>query len=251
MDFSILRGAAQSPRHSSAFALLLITALCWWYLIDMDMMSMMIVGQWATADWASMFLMWVVMMIGMMLPSASPMILMFELISPRRQPALNTFNATVLFALGYILAWTVFSALATALQWWLQQRALLNPMLEPRNEALSAAILCAAGVYQWLPIKNTCLANCRAPVEYLSLNWRAGLGGSFTMGFLHGAYCLGCCWVLMLLLFAGGVMNLLLVGAITVFVLLEKVLPPAWPIPRISGAGLLIAGLYLFYFQSV
>ena len=211
---------------------------------------MMIMGQWVVADWVDMFLMWAIMMIGMMLPSALPMILMFQLISPRRQPALNPPLATTLFTLGYVLAWTVFSGAATLTQWWLQQQALLTPMLEPKSRLLSASIIIAAGIYQWLPIKNSCLANCRAPVEYLSLHWRYGAVGSVYMGLSHGAYCLGCCWVLMLLLFAGGVMNLLLVGAITVFVLLEKVLPDHWRLPGIGGAMLIAAGVYILVAQA-
>ena len=211
----------------------------------MDMMAMMIMGQWHSAEWGAMFVMWAVMMIGMMLPSAMPMILVFQFIVSRRAPALNSHAATWLFTLGYVLVWTLFSLSATVLQWWLQQKALLTPMLEPRSNTLSSAILIAAGLYQLLPVKNSCLANCRAPVEYLSLHWREGLSGSLRMGLDHGAYCLGCCWVLMLILFAGGVMNLLLVGAITVFVLLEKILPSRWPLPRLGAVLLISLGLYL------
>jgi predicted metal-binding membrane protein len=239
-----------SSRLISAIALSMIAALCWWYLFNMDMMSMMILGQWTPGNWIDMFLMWAIMMVGMMLPSALPMILMFQLISPRRQASLNAALCTALFTLGYVLAWTAFSVLATVLQWWLQQGALLTPMLEPKSVPLSSAILIAAGLYQWLPIKNSCLANCRAPVEYLSLNWRPGTRGSLYMGLAHGAYCLGCCWVLMLLLFAGGVMNLLLVGTITVFVLLEKVLPGHRALTGASGAALVTAGAYLYVAQA-
>lgn len=210
---------------------------------------MMIMGEWAAADWLMMLAMWIIMMIGMMLPSALPMILMFQLITSKRNTGVDSRVGTAMFILGYLLAWSGFSALATALQWWLQQSALLTPMLEPRSSVLSGAILVGAGVYQWLPLKNSCLVNCRSPVEYLSQHWRQGHAGSLIMGLHHGIYCLGCCWVLMLLLFAGGVMNLLLVAAITLFVLLEKVLPANIPISRASGVLLAGWGAWLLLFS--
>ncbi|MEH6589941.1 MAG: DUF2182 domain-containing protein [Halioglobus sp.] len=222
-----------------------ITALCWWYLIDMDMMSMMIRGEWSGSDWVAMSLMWIVMMIAMMLPSALPMILMFQAITTRRQPGVNPILAVYLFTLGYIFAWALFSVLATVLQWWLQQRQLLTPMLESRSILFSAGILLAAGLYQWLPLKDSCLARCRTPVGFLTAYWRSGGVGALVMGFHHGVFCLGCCWLLMLLLFAGGVMNLLLVAALAVFVLLEKVLPGGWPVSRLSGGLMIGAAGYL------
>jgi predicted metal-binding membrane protein len=247
MVIARLAAVTNNPRLHTCLALLVIALLSWWYLLDMDMMAMMIMGPWQSSDWLYMFLMWAIMMVAMMLPSALPMILMHQVIAARRQPQLNTSQCNWIFTLGYILAWTLFSAGATLLQWLLQQNALLTPMLEPGSIALSALILMAAGIYQWLPIKNNCLAKCRAPVEYLTTHWRNGLAGSLSMGLQHGLYCLGCCWVLMLLLFAGGVMNLRLVAAIALFVLLEKVLPAALPLSKLSGFLLILAGAYLLY----
>jgi predicted metal-binding membrane protein len=222
-----------------------IIALGWWYLVDMDMMSLMVRGEWSRFDWLAMCLMWVVMMIAMMLPSALPMILMFQVISTRRQPRVNPLFAVSMFTLGYILAWVLFSVLATILQWWLQQLQLLTPMLDSQSALLSAGILAAAGIYQWLPLKNSCLAKCRTPVGFLIHHWRAGGTGGVTMGFHHGLFCLGCCWLLMLILFAGGVMNLLLVAGLAVFVLLEKVLPGRWPISRLGGVLMIGVAGYL------
>jgi predicted metal-binding membrane protein len=225
--------------------ILLLTAFSWWYIVQMDMMAMMILGAWVPGDWLGMFLMWAVMMIAMMLPSATPMILMYGVITPKRQPAIHPALASMIFMLGYLLAWTSFSVLATSLQWILQTSHLLTPMLESNSGLLSSLILILAGIYQWTPWKDTCLDQCRAPVDYLSYHWRPGISGSLVMGLHHGLFCLGCCWMLMLLLFAGGVMNLLLIAAIALFVLFEKVLPASWPVSRASGLILLVAGLLL------
>ena len=234
---------ANNQRRVMLASLLCLTLLSWWYLLDMDMMAMMISGAWVLSDWVAMYLMWAIMMVAMMLPSATPMILMYGLISPRRQPQTNQLMASYVFMLGYLLAWATFSGLATIAQWQLQQYALLTPMLESRSLLFSSILLLAAGVYQWAPVKDSCLQQCRSPVEYLTRHWLSGYTGALRMGFYHGMFCLGCCWLLMLLLFAGGVMNLLLIAALAIFVLLEKVLPARWPVSRLSGALLVIAGI--------
>jgi len=234
---------ANNQRRVMLASMLGLTLLSWWYLLDMDMMAMMISGAWAPPDWLSMYLMWAIMMVAMMLPSATPMILMYGLISPRRQPQTNQLMASYVFMLGYLLAWATFSGLATIAQWQLQQSALLTPMLESRSLLFSSILLLAAGVYQWAPVKDSCLQQCRSPVEHLTGHWLPGLTGALRMGFYHGMFCLGCCWLLMLLLFAGGVMNLLLIAALAIFVLLEKVLPSRWPVSRLGGALLVIAGI--------
>ena len=146
---------------------------------------------------------------------------------------------------GYIAVWTLFSAAATALQWGLEQAALLSPMMVSTSVTLGGLLLLAAAIYQWTPTKDACLKRCRSPVWFLSGIWRDGSGGAFKMGLEHGAYCLGCCWALMLLLFVGGVMNLLCVAAITVFVLAEKVLPWGRLIGRFGSLLLGLAGAWL------
>ena len=144
------------------------------------------------------------------------------------------------FFFGYLIVWTIFSAAATALQYGLEQAALLSPMMTSTSPVFGGFVLLGAAIYQWTPYKNACLQRCRSPVSFLSTHWQDGTSGALKMGMLHGAYCLGCCWMLMLLLFVGGVMNLLCIAAITIFVLIEKVMPRGRDIGR---AGAILMGL--------
>jgi predicted metal-binding membrane protein len=151
---------------------------------------------------------------------------------------------TAVFVLGYVAMWTGFSAGATAAQWGLERAALLSPMLVTTSPTLGAALLIGAGIYQLTPFKNACLEHCRSPAYFISEHWRPGASGAFRMGLVHGAYCLGCCWILMGLLFFGGVMNLLWIAGITVFVLLEKVAPfGAWG-GRVAGLAMIATGIF-------
>lgn len=196
---------------------------------------------WTGTDALLMFSMWAVMMVAMMIPSATPVILLYARVVRQRVNVGQPFAPTGAFFLGYVAVWAGFSALATGLQWGLEQVALLTPMLVANSAWLGGGILIIAGVYQWLPSKQVCLRHCRSPVEFLARHWQHGTLGAFRMGLRHGAYCLGCCWALMLLLFAGGVMNLLWLAFIAIFVLLEKVTPFGQQVGRV-GAVLLIAG---------
>jgi predicted metal-binding membrane protein len=126
---------------------------------------------------------------------------------------------------GYIFMWVVFSLLVTLLQWQLDKAALLSPMMVANSPRFGAGLLIAAGIYQWLPVKDRCLTHCRSPFHFISTHWRQGNVGAFLMGISHGVFCIGCCWVLMLLLFVGGVMNIFWISVLTIFVLIEKVLP--------------------------
>ncbi|MCZ6804471.1 MAG: DUF2182 domain-containing protein [Proteobacteria bacterium] len=146
------------------------------------------------------------------------------------------------FVSGYIAIWFIFSLFATLSQWGLDQAALLSPMMVSNSVGLGASLLVAADVYQWLPIKDKCLQHCRSPVHFISAHWRSGTIGAIKMGLTHGAFCLGCCWVLMALLFVGGVMNLLWIATITLFVLLEKVLPFGDVSGRVVGVLMITAG---------
>ena len=196
-------------------SLVAVTALAWAYLVALagDIGAMPEVAPWSAIDFWLMLVMWAVMMVGMMLPSAAPMILLYAAVSRKQRGRGHVFAPTGVFAAGYLVAWTVFSLAATALQWALEQAALLSPMMVGASPYLGGALLITAGVYQWTPLKHACLENCRAPAEFLSRIWRPGTGGAVAMGVHHGAYCIGCCWVLMGLLFVGGVMNLLWVAA--------------------------------------
>ncbi|NQD96460.1 DUF2182 domain-containing protein, partial [Pseudomonas sp. CrR25] len=160
-------------------------------------------------------------------------------------PAPQRHLALLLFCLAYLLVWAGFSLLATALQWGLERLALLDPQMRSDSRVLGAALLIAAGVYQWLPAKAACLRHCHGPLQFLMSHWRTGAGGGWRMGLTHGLYCLGCCWALMGLLFVGGAMNLLWAALIGAYVLLEKVLPRGPWLGHIAGLLLLAWGLAL------
>ena len=198
---------------------------------------------WSAADAVTMALMWAIMMVGMMLPSAAPTLLLYAAVRRRQQAKGRSVAPVWAFTTGYLAAWTIFSLAATALQWALESLALLSPMMASTNTVFGALLLIAAGLYQLSPLKHRCLEHCRSPVEFLACHWRPGIFGAVRMGLWHGAYCVGCCWVLMALLFVGGVMNLLWVAAITVFVLLEKATVHGHVLRRLSSALLIAAGL--------
>lgn len=231
------------------FSLMSITALAWFYLLDMQDMAGMgnamtkATGtSWTGRDFVLMFLMWTVMMVGMMVPSAFPMILMFSSLNRNHWDRNGPFVSTRIFAAGYIVIWTAFSLAATIVQWGLQSVGLLSPMMASTSIAFSGLVLVAAGIYQWTPFKNACLRNCQTPLGFLMTRWQDGVSGAFRMGLAHGTYCVGCCWILMGLLFVGGVMNLLSIGVLAMFVLLEKVTPPSPWLPRFTGAALVAWG---------
>lgn len=201
---------------------------------------------WQPADFLLTWAMWATMMVGMMLPSALPMILFYQLVAGQRQSRRAAAGQVALFSSAYLLVWSGFSIAATALQWALDQAALLTPELASANVWLGGGILMLAGVYQWLPLKQACLGHCRSPLGFVMGHWRAGAVGALRMGLLHGLYCLGCCWAVMGLLFVVGVMNLLWVALLSVFVLLEKLLPLGRWGGRLSGALLMAWGAVLW-----
>jgi len=237
-------------RLTALASLLAIISLAWVYLwIDADRMDapmMPMARGWNLGSLLSTALMWSVMMIGMMLPSAAPAILLYGAMVRKNGERGSVLPAVWIFTAGYLAVWFVFSLAATVLQVSLEQALLLSPMMTSTSVWLSGCLLITAGVYQWLPIKEACLNKCRAPLQFLLFHWRAGRFGTLRMGAEHGAFCVGCCWALMLLLFAVGVMNLLWVALIAGFVLIEKVLPPRslggrW-IGRTAGVMLAVAG---------
>jgi predicted metal-binding membrane protein len=236
--------------------LVLLTALAWAYLIHLDRdmsaamehdrmmaeMGMTMDMPWTMADVVLAFAMWDVMMVGMMTPSAAPVVLLFAAMrrGSGRLPAV-----VFAFGAGYLLVWVLFSAVAALAQWALHQAALLSPMMTTSSARLGAAILIAAGVYQLTPFKGTCLTHCRSPLGFLMSHWREGTAGALRMGIAHGTYCLGCCWALMCVLFVVGVMNLLWVAAMAVFVLVEKVGPAGTLVARVAGVAMIAAAGYV------
>jgi predicted metal-binding membrane protein len=200
---------------------------------------------WSLAEALLLFAMWAVMMVAMMVPAAAPMILMFVTINRHRQAQQSPTVPTAIFVAGYVLVWTGFSAVAAAAQWGLHAVALLSPTMVSTSPYLGGALLIAAGLFQWTPLKRACLTGCRSPLSFLMSEWRDGRGGALAMGFRHGAYCLGCCWLLMALLFVGGVMNLLWVAAIAGFVLAEKVAAWGERLGHAAGVILVLGGIAL------
>ena len=236
----------------------LVTALGWIYLIHLDRqmsvdmehdkmmaaMGMPMQMPWTAPDFFFTFAMWSVMMLGMMAPSVTPMLLLFA--GTRAGRGRRGFSlALLMFGCGYLAVWTAFNACATLAQFGLHQATLLSAAMAASNRALGGAILVAAGAYQLTPWKSACLAHCRSPLGFLMTHWRDGPRGAFEMGLRHGAYCLGCCWALMCVLFAVGIMNLVWVAALAAFVLLEKIGPAAMLIRRAAGVALAALGLLL------
>ena len=200
---------------------------------------------WSTATLAPLFLMWAEMMVAMMLPSATPMVLMFAKVQRNRREQERPFVATGIFLLGYLVIWTGFSAVAAVMQWVLHAKALLSPMMVSTSPWLGGALLIAAGIFQWTPLKNACLTKCCSPLNFLMTGWREGKRGAFMMGLKHGVQCAGCCWFLMLLLFVAGVMNVWWIAILTVLVLIEKVARRGLWIGKLAGVGFVAWGAWL------
>jgi len=190
---------------------------------------------WKSGDLFIVFIMWVVMMVAMMVPSAAPIVLTFASVNRKRHEAEDPFVPTWIFLSGYLVVWTGFSFLATVGQWVLHTKALLSPMMVSTSPFLGGVLLIAAGIFQWTPFKTACLSRCRTPLSFLMTDWREGKFGAFMMGLRHGTFCTGCCWALMTLLFVTGVMNLFWIAGISVFVLLEKIAPKNFWISELSG----------------
>ncbi len=202
---------------------------------------------WIAADFALNAAIWWAMMPGMMLPSAAPMILTFAAINRKKRERAQPYVPTAVFTSGYLLAWGLFGVAAALADWGLERAALMAPATGRLGPVLGALVVLAAGIYQLTPLKSICLTHCRSPFDFVLNHWREGGAGALRMGFEHGLYCLGCCWFLMTLLFAAGLMSLLWMAAITIFILVEKLFPAGQWIARGSGVAMLGFGLYLFW----
>ena len=212
-------------------------------------MGMAMPVAWTPAYAVLMVFMWWIMMIAMMVPAASPMILLFATFNRKQRELGNPHVATGVFVAGYLLVWAVFSLVATGVQWGLEQTGILTPMMAVGSTYLAASVLIVAGLYQLTPLKQACLRHCRSPLDFISRHWRPGPIGALRMGIDHGAWCLGCCWFLMALLFVGGIMNIYWITGLALYVLIEKAVPYGHAISRMVGVALaawgvaLIAGL--------
>ena len=205
-------------------------------------------GAWNAAYWLTMLTMWWVMMVAMMTPSAAPMILLYARVAryaPGQSASDGALGSTAAFAAGYLVCWLGFSLLAVGLQFALESRGLLDGMtMWSVNAWLTGALFIAAALYQLSPLKAACLTHCRSPAAFLARHRRPGTQGGFRLGLIHGAYCVGCCWVLMLLLFAAGIMNLVWIAGLAIFVLAEKLLPFGARLAAVTAGLLAAAGLY-------
>ncbi|HET8585188.1 MAG TPA: DUF2182 domain-containing protein [Casimicrobiaceae bacterium] len=211
---------------------------------DMAMpgMAIPVAAVWSTSHALAIGAMWAVMMAAMMLPAASPMILFYTRIAGQRGATRSASVATAVFVLGYLAVWAFFSIGAAALQLAFERYALISPAMRTTSTVLAGLVLVAAGVYQFTPAKRACLRHCRSPLEFVMLHWQPGARGAFAMGVRHGAYCVGCCWLLMLLLFVGGVMNVAWIAGIALYVLVEKTVPAGHWVSRAAGVVLVLAG---------
>ena len=223
--------------------LLAVIALSWAYLLTGAGMSMPAPAAWTPAYFALMLVMWWLMMAAMMLPSAAPTILLFATLSRKSTERGDPAVSAVVFAAAYVIVWGGFSLLATVAQLQLDGLALLSPMMKSASVPLGAALLIAAGVYQMTPLKHACLRHCRSPIDFFARRWRRDAKGALLMGLEHGGFCLGCCWVMMGLLFYAGVMNLLWVAGLALYLLLEKLAPAGLVISRFAGVALILWGV--------
>src|SRR4051812_775606 len=230
----------------SAGAIVALSGAGWlllaWMALDMGhplvQLTMPGTSEWSAMNVAAMFLMWAVMMAAMMLPSALPTVLTFVRLNVQQGEA----GRASVFVAADLLVWTAFSAMATALQWLLQDLDWVDPMIVSTSVPLSASLLVIAGVYQFSPLKRMCLAQCRTPMAFLVAEWRPRAGGAFAMGLRHGLLCAGCCWALMVLLFVGGVMNIAWIAALSLAVAMEKMVPRGDLVANVLGALLIAAG---------
>jgi predicted metal-binding membrane protein len=268
MTEAAIHAVLRRDRSVVLSAIVVITGLAWAYVfwlaanMDMGMESSMGEGMsgmgamlepafrpWSAADFAFMFVMWAVMMVGMMMPSVAPMVLLYVNVGRKAAERGSPLAATGWFVAGYLLAWAGFSLAATVAQWQLSRLALITPMMSSANDLFGGLLLVAAGLYQWLPLKDVCLTHCQSPLGFLISRggFMASPWGSLRLGAEHGVLCVGCCWVLMSLLFVGGVMNLLWIAGLTIFILLEKIAPAGRFVPRLAGAAMAAAGFFLLY----
>jgi predicted metal-binding membrane protein len=239
-------------RHDRALVLAglaFVIALSWIWLLmgagipmdEMDMgggQIMLMAPAWTVGYAALIFSMWIIMMAAMMLPSAAPAILLVIALK-KQQGEDHAAHSSGLFALGYLAVWAGFSLIATGLQWGLDRAGLLSETMASGSTVLAASLLSAAGVYQWTPWKQACLRHCRSPFDFLTRYWRRGAFGPTRAGAWHGAFCLGCCWMLMALLFVGGLMNILWIAGLALLVLVEKLAPLGPRVSQLTGIVLI------------
>ena len=205
-------------------------------------MNMSPVATWSVTDLFMLFVMWAIMMAGMMLPSAYPVVMLVEKIN-QNQSQLTSYASSIFFAFGYLIAWAIYSVLITLVQYLLHHLELLSPMMDSANQQFTVAILMVAGIYQFTPLKQQCLKLCRSPMTILTQKLKPGKLQAIGLGIGHGSYCVGCCWALMAILFVSGVMNIKWILILTIVVMVEKMVPRGDLVAKALGLGLIIYSL--------
>jgi predicted metal-binding membrane protein len=267
MAEAALENVLKRDRIVVAAALFALTALAWAYvvwtaaamssgqaMVSMPGMNMARAGSaWSIGGFAFTAAMWAVMMIGMMTPSAAPMILLYARVGRQARAQGKLFASTGWFAGGYLLAWSGFAIAASLAQLALADVMLITPMLAASNNLFAGVVLIAVGLYQWTPMKGSCLSQCQAPLSFLQRHggFKRDPKGSLQLGLKHGLYCIGCCWALMMLLFVGGVMNLLWIAVLSALVLLEKLVPFGRLMPRAVGLVLVAVGAIFIFRMAI
>lgn len=256
---SPLESVLRRDRMILIVGIVCLTAISWAYMIY-EARAMQVTGvcrclgmkmsgpdtsAWSVSTLLPLFLMWAEMMVAMMLPTVAPMALTFALVNRKRREREQPYAPAAIFLGGYLAIWTAFSAVLALGQWALHGAALLSPMMASTSAWFAGGLLVSAGIFQFTPWKHSCLTHCRSPLNFLLSEWREGRSGAFVMGVKHGAYCTGCCWVLMALLFVLGVMNVLWIAAITALVLIEKALPRGAFIGHLAGGALVAWGAWV------
>ena len=255
---SPLAAVPARDRYLISVCLAIITGLAWAYLVYLARhlpsardsarmaaaMGMPVDRSWTPLDGLFTFAMWAVMMVGMMAPSAAPVLLLFAA-GRRSRDKRRLPLAVLMFGLGYLAVWAGFSVAATFGQWALQRASLMAETMRVSEAWLAAAILVGAGLYQLTPLKGACLTHCRSPLGFLMTNWRDGTVGALRMGTRHGMFCVGCCWAVMAVMFVVGIMNLAWVASLAALVLIERVTPLGFLVSRLGGLTMLGYGAYL------
>lgn len=253
MKDSRIESLLQSEQLLAFSCLAIVIVISWAYMLHMSWKMSGIGGDitlaclvhWGPEDIAHSLMMWATMMVAMMFPSAAPMILMFTIVNRQRGKTQRPLMPTGLFVLGYFLVWTSYSVLAALAQWGLHVAALLSHHLVITSPLLGGILLVAAGIFQWTPLRDACMSKCRSPLGFLLAEWREGRRGALIMGLRHGVNCVGCCWLLMLLSFVLGIMNMVWMTILTVFMLVEKTYPRGQWVSRTAGLILVVWGLWV------
>jgi predicted metal-binding membrane protein len=219
-----------------AVSITVLATLCWWYVASAAVAAPSAMAPMREPPVGALVIMWWLMMVAMMLPSAAPAILLYSRIRETRNET-AAIAQTWVFLSGYLAVWLLFSIVAA-----FAQRLATGPSMALHSNVAEGALLIAAGVYQLSPVKSACIRQCRSPAQFLTQHWRPGMHGAVRLGISHGAYCLGCCWMLMTLLFVGGIMNVLWIAGLTLLVAAEKLLSRGDLLRLASAIALLLWG---------